>query len=116
MTNPSGTQLTTYRLRIVTTAQYTSFFTNPADAVVTTVNRMDGIYEREVSIRFNLVSTDNLDGSEADYPFAASPSVNGAFLTANNDWLNATYGVGSYDIGHVFGQGGGGGLAELASV
>ena len=116
MASPSGTQLTTYRLRIVTTRQYTEFFADPAAAVVTTVNRMDGIYEREVSIRFNLISTDNLTGGESDYPFADSPSVNSTFLTQNNDWLNATYGLNSYDIGHVFGAGGGGGLAALASV
>jgi hypothetical protein len=116
MANPSGTQLTTYRLRIVTTRQYTEFFADPAAAVVTTVNRMDGIYEREVSIRFNLISTDNLTGNESDYPFEDSPSVNSAFLTQNNDWLNTTYGVDSYDIGHVFGAGGGGGLAERPSV
>lgn len=116
MANPSGTQLTTYRLRIVTTRQYTEFFADPAAAVVTTVNRMDGIYEREVSIRFNLISTDNLTGDEDDYPFGDSPSVNSAFLTQNNDWLNTTYGLNSYDIGHGFGAGGGGGRAALASV
>jgi hypothetical protein len=116
MANSSGTTLTTYRLRIVTTRQYTNFFADPAAAVVTTVNRMDGIYEREVSIRFNLISTDNLTGDEDDYPFVNSPAVNSTFLTQNNNWLNSTYGLGTYDIGHVFGAGGGGGLAELASV
>jgi hypothetical protein len=126
--NPVGGQRRTYRLRIVTTFNYTNFFGGVDDAVAavaTTINRVNGIYEREVSIRFTLVSTDALTGNTTDggdavgacaYPFANVPAVNSAFLTQNNNFLECRYGASGWDIGHVFGRGGGGGLAELGSV
>jgi len=126
--NPVGNNVRRYRLRIVTTFNYTNFMGGVSQAVnqvATTVGRMDGIYAREVSIRFTLLSTDALTGSVIDggdavgscaYPFANSPSVTGAFLTQNHDFLVCRYGTSGWDIGHVVGAGGGGGLAELGAV
>jgi len=116
--NPSGTQRTTYRMRIVTTSEYTNFWSgrDPArDAAITTMNRVRGIYEREVAISFNLVSIDNLLSGDDGYPFTGA-TINGTRLNENNDWLNDTYGLDSYDIGHVFSAASGGGLAARPSV
>lgn len=117
--NPSGGTRRTYNLRITTTDEYTNFFggrTQAASQATTTINRVRGIYEREVSVSFTLISIDALLQTDAGYPFAVPAVVNGAFLTANDTYLDTTYGSGSYDIGHVFGQGGGGGLAGLGVV
>jgi hypothetical protein len=132
-----------YRLRIVTTFNYTNTigFGMPdtgdrvaaaESQVATTVLRMDGIYEREVSIRFQLLTINALTGNTTDggdptnsvanagescaYPFANSPAVTSAFLTQNHDFLVCVYGESDWDVGHVFGAGGGGGLAQLGSV
>lgn len=126
--NPVGGQVRRYRLRIVTTFNYTNFMggvTQAVSQVATTVARMDGIYAREVSIRFTLLSTDALTGNVIDggnavgscsYPFASSPSVNETFLNQNQSFLVCRYGTIGWDIGHVVGAGGGGGLAELGAV
>jgi hypothetical protein len=117
--NPSGGTRRTYRLRMTTTDAYTNFFggrTQAAAAVTTTINRVRGIYEREVSESFTLISIDALLLTDMGYPFANPVVVNGAFLDANNNFLNGKYGSGTYDIGHVVGAGGGGGLAGLAVV
>lgn len=118
-TNPSGTTRRTYNLRMTTTDEYTNFFgsrTAAASQVTTTVNRVRGIYEREVSVSFTLISIDTLLQTDAGYPFAVPAVVNGAFLNANNNYLDSTYGSSSYDIGHVVGRGGGGGLAGVGVV
>ncbi len=117
--NPSGGTRRTYSLRITTTDEYTNFFGGRAAAasqVTTTINRVRGIYEREVSVSFTLTSIDALLQTDMGYPFAVPAVVNGAFLTANDNYLDTTYGSGTYDFGHVLGQGGGGGLAGLAVV
>jgi len=117
--NPSGGTRRTYNLRITTTNEYTNFFGSRAAArsqAMTTVNRVRGIYEREVSVSFTLLSVDALLAGDMGYPFAVPAVVNGAFLTANDNYLDTTYGSGNYEIGHVFGQGGGGGLAGLGVV
>ena len=117
--NPSGGTRRTYSLRITTTDEYTNFFGGRPQAVsqaTTTINRVRGIYEREVSVSFSVITIDALLQTDAGYPFAVPAVVNGAFLTANDNYLDATYGSGSYDIGHVLGQGGGGGLAGLGVV
>ena len=66
--NCLGTDLRTYRLAVACTGEYAqapgiSAGTNPAilhAAIVTTVNRVVGVYENEVSIRMVLVANNNL--------------------------------------------------------
>ncbi|HZI52340.1 MAG TPA: zinc-dependent metalloprotease family protein, partial [Chitinophagaceae bacterium] len=63
-----GTELHTYRLAVACTGEYAIEavgVSNPTvaqalSAIVTSVNRVDGIYEREVAISLNLVSNNNL--------------------------------------------------------
>jgi hypothetical protein len=59
----SGPTLRTYRIAIATTGEYTSFHggaTNAASAIATTLNRINGVYEKEVAIRLVLVANNNL--------------------------------------------------------
>ncbi|MDY0083402.1 MAG: hypothetical protein RBR74_09495, partial [Ignavibacteriaceae bacterium] len=59
-----GPQLRTYRLANAATGEYTQFFGGTVaqglSAVTTTVNRVNGVYEREVGIRMVLISNNNL--------------------------------------------------------
>lgn len=62
---PSGSQLRTYRLAMAATGEYTAYHGGTVPlalaAIVTAMNRVNGIYEREVAIRMVLVAnTDDL--------------------------------------------------------
>ena len=55
----SGTTLRTFRLAMAATSGYTGVFGSVAgamSALATTVNRVDGIYEKEMAVRFVLVA------------------------------------------------------------
>ena len=102
--NPSGTQLRTYRLAVSATGEYTQFFDgNPAAAgtpntvaqITTTMNRVNGIYERELQIRLNLTATRIFDDPGTD------PFTSGDFRTENQTVMNANPGAANYDVGHV---------------
>jgi hypothetical protein len=60
----SGGTLRTYRLALAATGEYTLFHGGTVldglSAVITTMNRVDGIYEREVSVRMVLVANNDL--------------------------------------------------------
>jgi hypothetical protein len=113
--NPSGTQLRSYRLAVSVTKEYTNFFGGTAQAaaqITTTVNRVTGIYERDVAIRLNLVATRIFTNADPGPFTQATCDLRGQNQTA----LDANPGSANYDIGHVFSAGGGGGVATLGSV
>jgi hypothetical protein len=115
---PSGNNLRTYRTAITATGEYTTFFGGVAQAqarITTTVNRVTGIFEREVAIRLNLVAFNVYPNAGTD-PFPTGTVVDGALLTQNDNDLDANVGAANYDIGHIFSQGGGGGLAQTPCV
>ncbi len=116
----SGTQLRTYRLAVAATGEYSVAVCAPNPSAVScalaaqvvSVNRVDGIYEREVAIRMVMVANNNLvvytDG-------ATDPYTNGngsTMLGENQSNLSSVIGTANYDIGHVFSTGGGG-VAQL---
>ncbi|MBS0196373.1 MAG: hypothetical protein JSR77_06410 [Planctomycetes bacterium] len=115
----SGTQLKTFDLAVATTGEYTAFHGGTVElglaAVVTAVNRVSGLYERDLCIRFRLISTNNL----LIYTDAATdPYTNdngGAMLSENQGNIDRTITSTGYDIGHVFSTGGGG-IAGLGVV
>jgi hypothetical protein len=112
----AGSQLRTYRLALAGTGEYT---TNPAAvacglaAMAVSMNRVDGIYEREVAIRMVIVANNNLvvytNGTTDPYT-----NGNGSTMLGQNQTnLNSVIGAANYDIGHVFSTGGGG-IAQLS--
>lgn len=110
--NPSGSQLRTYRLAISATGEYTQFFggvANAAAQIATTVNRVTGIYEREVAISLLLTAT-NIYADPLTDPFTGN-NVS-AMLGENQTDLDANVLDANYDFGHIFSQGGGGGVAN----
>ena len=112
---PSGATLRTYRLALAATVEYSTVVCAPnpvavacaMNAIVVSVNRVDGIYEREVAVRMVLIANNNLIVHIAE----PDPFTNGngsAMLGQNTTHLNAVIGTANYDIGHVFSTGGGG--------
>ena len=115
----NGETLRTYRLALAATAEYTAFHggtrAEGLAAAAVTLNRVVGLYERELAIRLELVAgTDSLfytDPATDPYTNTSGPTM----LGQNQATIDAVIGDDGYDIGHVFSTGGGG-VAQLASV
>ena len=116
---PTGSQLRTYRLCVAATGEYTNFHGGTVSlglaAVVTSVNRVNGVYEKEVAVRMVLIANNNLviyTNASTD-PYS---NTNGsAMLGQNISNLSTVIGNANFDIGHVFSTGGGG-VAYLGVV
>ncbi len=108
----SGTQLRTYRIAVACTGEYAAFHGGTAidamTAINNTIDRVTGVYEQEVAIRFELVDdndqlifidrdTDLFDNSDASVLVDQSQSE-----------IDRIIGDDEYDIGHTFSTGAGG--------
>jgi subtilisin-like proprotein convertase family protein len=109
---PSGAVLRTYRLAVTATGEYTAFHGGTVEgalaAIVTTINRINGIFEREVSIRMVLVdNTDQLIYTDA-VSDGYSNSNGDAFIDEVQLRIDQIIGDANYDIGHGVSTDGGG--------
>jgi len=110
-----GDNYKTYRLAMNATGEYTTFYGSEANAmngVVTSVNRVNSVYEKDLAIRMNIVYNKCWTNASTD-PFTNNNGV--TMLGQNQTNLDATVGNANYDIGHVFSTGGGG-VATLQCV
>jgi len=115
----SGENLRTYRLAMAATGEYTTFHGGTVldglSAIVSTMNRVNGLYERDISVRMVLVANNDLIvyTNGATDPYTNNDGF--TMLGQNQSNLNAVIGNANYDIGHVVSTGGGG-VASLGSV
>jgi len=117
----NGVVKKTYRLALACTYEYSVAVagTNPTkanvlSAMVTSMNRVNGVYERELAVTMTLVANDDT----LIYITSTDPYSNnsgGAMLNENQMNVDAGIGTANYDIGHVFSTGGGG-IANLGCV
>ena len=119
MNRSIGTNLRTYRLALACTGEYAAYYggtkAGALSGMVTSVNRVTGVYESEVDVRLNLIAnTDTLIFLDAN----TDPYTNnngGSMLGQNQSVVNFFIGTPNYDIGHVFSTGGGG-IAYLGCI
>ena len=124
----SGTQLRTYRMALSATNEYCvavggNTVAGCLAAQVLIMNRVNGVYERDVAIRMNIVANNNLIVFAGDNLSCPAPGGTMACTAANDPYTNddglvmlgqnqnivdARIGNANYDIGHVFSTGGGG--------
>ena len=116
-----------YRLAMACTIEYAAFHVNAAGlnsgtlaqkkaavlaAMVVTMTRVNGVFEKDISLRMNLVANNDL------VIFIDSDNFNntvaGTLINQSQTVIDANIGAANYDIGHTVSTGGGG-LAQLFS-
>ncbi|RCL63290.1 MAG: propanediol utilization protein [Bacteroidetes bacterium] len=111
-------ELRTYRLALSATSTYTAFHGTQSQAIAaqnTTMNRVNGVFERDIAITMVIVANNDLNVyvNAGNDPFTNGNA--GAMINENVTVINTNIGLANYDIGHVFGTNAGG-LAGLGVV
>ena len=102
----TGTTLRTYRLALAATAEYTATYgggtvSGGLSALTTTINAVNAIYERDLSIRLQLIDNETsiiFTNSSTDGYTSDNVSV---LLSQNQTNLDQRIGSANYDIGFV---------------
>ncbi len=117
----------TYRLAMACTIEYAAFHVNAAGlsggttaqkkaavlaAMNVTMTRINGIYERDLAVRMNLVANNDAIIFITSDSFSNTDS--NALINESQSVIDATIGSANYDVGHTVSTGGGG-LAQLNS-
>jgi hypothetical protein len=129
---PTGDVLRTYRLALITDPGYAQFFGGPANvtaAKVALINRVDQVYEDDMSITMQLVPNNDLlnlnDWGAATAPngpcgtaacFTQSQVTGCSSTTRARFVIGQIIGASNYDIGHLALGEPGGGVANLGVV
>lgn len=108
----SGTQLRTYRLALAATQEYAAAVgggtvAGTLAAQVLVMNRVNGVYERDLAIRMVIVPNNDMIVYTAE-PDPYTNNNGSTMLGQNQTNLDTVIGAANYDIGHVFSTGGGG--------
>ncbi len=127
--NANDGKLRTFRLAIAATGEYSQYhLTNRGisatatdaikkeavlSAIITTIDRVNSVFERDVALTMLLVdNTDIIFLDGATDPFTNDDG--GILINESQTQIDAIIGTSNYDIGHTFSTGGGG-LASLNS-
>lgn len=121
-----GANVRTFRIAVATTGEWARNAANyngtqtPAQirtsalaVITTTINRLNGIYIRELASAFQIANP-NINNNAANIIFdnpATDPYDNSddtAQLTINQTTVTSRVGAANFDIGHLYGTGGGG--------
>ncbi|UMB53183.1 M12 family metallo-peptidase [Lutibacter sp. A64] len=128
--NANDGKLRTYRLAVATTGEYSQFHLTQQgvaatetdsikkvavlSAIVTTMTRVNGIFERDVALTMVLVDNNTniifLDAATDGFTNDDSEEL----IDESQKIISSTIGTDNFDIGHTFSTGGGG-LAQLSS-
>ncbi|MGL4632715.1 MAG: M12 family metallo-peptidase [Leadbetterella sp.] len=119
-TYSNGFTLRTYRMAIVTTGEFyvnnngtTTDSSTVQAAIVSLVNSLKAVYEKEASVSFNLVATKFYKNAATD-PFDGSNALKAAEVFGGLITSDPTnFALTNYDIGHVLHGASGGGVAYL---
>ncbi len=116
----NGTNKRTYRLALACTQEYAAAVGGPVptkasvlSAMVTSINRVNGVFEKDFSMHANLVANNDTLIYLSGDPYTNNNG--GTMLGQNQTTVNARIGSANYDYGHVFSTGGGG-IASLGCV
>ena len=116
-----------YRLAMACTVEYASFHVAAAGlnggtlaqkkaavlaAMVVTMTRVNGLYERDMSLRMNLIANNDLVIFITSDTFTNNNAT--ALINESQTVIDGAIGFGNYDIGHTVSTGGGG-LAQVNS-
>ncbi len=119
-----GPQLRNYRLAVACTGEYALAVSAPGlptvakalSAIVSSINRVDGVYEKELAISLTLVANNNLVVfTDAGTDPFESNNDGESLLDESQQVITENIGAANYDIGHTFSTGAGG-IAQLSSI
>ena len=116
----TGESVKTYRLAVATTGEYGVYHggttTSALEAVVATINRVDGIFAAELAIRFQLVEDNDVVvfADPVTDPFTGNDDAE-VLINQSQEQIDLLIGTENYDVGHTLSTGAGG-LAGLGVV
>ena len=128
---PTGPELRTYRLAMITDPGYSAFFGGPANvtaAKVALMNRVNHIYEDDLTIRMQFIANNDLLNLN-DYGLASAPNgpcgsagcftqpqILSCSTARQRIVVSQIIGASNYDVGHLALGQPGGGVAGLGVV
>jgi len=120
--NINDQKLRTYRLAQSCTGEYGAIFmgtgtttqqkANVQAQMVITINRVNSVYERDLSVHLNFIANNDL----LIYTNATTDPWTNEWNTKTAQTIDAAIGVANYDIGHNFNTTGGGNAGCLSCV
>ena len=103
-------KLRVYRLAVSTTIGFTNFYGGTVEGtlagIVNVMNRVSGVYERDVAVSFQLVENNDkiIVTENTNNPFTNDNNI----FSDNRNFINTNIGSANYDIGHIMTLGDGG--------